>query len=958
MDEENNHNNLIEDNRGKSDIKETEKLIEERKKKLIHFLKNKQLWVIGVLVIAIILGVYIRSLPMSNHTSGAISSFWSFIFHGEGFFGGTPGLWDITTNDWTLGPDLDPWLFTRYAKTIIDSGSLPKIDTFRNVPLGYDPSFETRLLPYMIVWTYYLVNLFGNYSVNFAAAIFPVIMFALTIISFFLFVREIFIRKDKKTILKANLISLISTFFMVVIPTFLSRTLAGIPEKESAGFFFMFLSFYLFLKAWKSEKMRYSIMLGSLAGISTALMGLIWGGSVYIFVAIGVATLLAFILNKASKKEAIAYGLWLILSIFLLIFFSNRYNLSGMLTSTSNLISIFVLFVIIIHMLLWKTKLSKYFESYSKKIPNNIISIIIAIFWGIVLVSVVFGINFIPDKISGLIETFITPTTGRWSITVAENRQPYFTEWAASFGPFLKNIPILFWLFFISSIILFKDMLKPLLKKDAWILTGLYILFFLGLVFSRYASHPSVLDGEGFISRLFYFGSAFLLIGTFIYYYIKYYRQELKKFEEIDYEYLFFFSIFILTLFTARSAVRLIMVLGPISVILIGYLIITTITKFQQTKDETGKIGFGALVILVLLLSFFIFFGNPVTKTPGFYQQIKVEAYSMVPSYYNQQWQKAMNWTRIETPTDSVFAHWWDYGYWLQSIGDRATVLDGGNAISFWNYYMGRLVLTGDNQNDALEFLYNHDATYLLIDSSDIGKYGAFSSIGSNENYDRYSWIGNFLLDEKQTQETNNQTLLVYTGGIALDEDLTINESGKEVFLPGQQAGVGAIIIPIKNDNKTQEFLQPYAIMIYQNKQYKINLRYLANSNQFIDFGSGIEATAYLFPKLINSEQGISSNPIGSIMFLSPRLMRSMLIQKYILNDPFKKFTNFKLVHTEQNLIIEDLNSRGNMNLPEFIYYQGIQGPIKIWEIEYNGDEKIKQEYLDTDASKYLSWKL
>jgi len=46
------------------------------------------------------------------------------------------------------------------------------------------------------------------------------------------------------------------------------------------------------------------------------------------------------------------------------------------------------------------------------------------------------------------------------------------------------------------------------------------------------------------------------------------------------------------------------------------------------------------------------------------------------------------------------------------------------------------------------------------------------------------------------------------------------------------------------------------------------------------------------------------------------------------------------------------------MNLPDFIYYQGIQGPIKIWEIEYTGNEKIRPEYLDTDASKYLSWKL
>jgi hypothetical protein len=82
-----------------------------------------------------------------------------------------------------------------------------------------------------------------------------------------------------------------------------------------------------------------------------------------------------------------------------------------------------------------------------------------------------------------------------------------------------------------------------------------------------------------------------------------------------------------------------------------------------------------------------------------------------------------------------------------------------------------------------------------------------------------------------------------------------------------------------------------------------------------------------------------------------------MLVQKYILNDPFNNFPNFKIAHVEPNTIIADLNNQG-MNLPEFVYYQGVQGPIKIWEIKYIGNEKVKQEYLDSDASKYLNWKL
>lgn len=949
MDEKNNiindlrEENIVRDTRVKGDLVETEKLIEQRTKKLSKVLKKTHVWVLGLLIIAIILGIYIRSMPMQDHNPNIP--------------GNQPGLWDITTNTWTLGPDLDPWLFTRYAKTIIEQGSLPETDMMRNVPLGFQTSTETRLLPYMIVWGYYLVNLFGEYSIEFAAAIFPVIMFGLIIIFFFLFVREIFLKKEEN-ITKANIIALISTFFMIVIPVFLSRTIAGIPEKESAGFFFMFLALYLFLRAWKSENLRNNIIFAILAGIATACLGLIWGGVIYVLITIGIASLIAFLLNMVHKKELITYFLWVVFSYGLMLLFSTRFSLKGLITSLTYGLPFVVFFIFFIHFILWNTPISK--KELFKKInlSNKTISLIIAMILGIILVVFILGPSFIIDTIKYFNHLIISPITGRWGQTVAENRQPYFTEWGSSFGPFIKNIPVLFWLFFIGSVVLFKNMLNKIKNKEAWILTGLYIFFFFGLVFSRYAPHPYILDGEGFISKLFYFGSALLLIGFFIYYSVKYYKNKDNSFEKIDFSLLFLFSLFIICLISVRSAVRLIMVLGPIAPIFVGYLIVAVIIKFKQTKDETAKIVIGALMILVLLLSFFVFFGNIITKTSGFYQEIKGQAYSFVPSSYNQQWQKAMQWVRDETPKQAVFSHWWDYGYWVQSIGNRATVLDGGNAISYWNYLMGRLVLTGDNQADALEFLYNHNATHLLIDSSDIGKYGAFSSIGSNKNFDRYSWMTAFLLDEKQIQETQNQTILVYPGGITLDEDLIIKENEKEILLPSGGAGIGAIIIPTqkKTENETN-FEQPYVIAVYQGKQYKVYIRYLAVQGKVIDFKSGVNASAYVFPSLIVQGNGVNSNPIGAAMYLSPRLMRGMLVQVYILNDPFKNFPNFKLVHSEQDLIIDSLNQQG-MNLPEFIYYQGIQGPIKIWEIEYTGKEKIKQEYLDTDATKYLDWAL
>ncbi len=905
-----------------------DELIKIRKDKIINFFKKTEVWVVGFLLIAVILGIYIRSMPMQDHS-------------------GNPGLWDIATNSWTLGPDLDPWLFTRMAKLIVNEGSIPEIDPFRNVPLGFKTSEETILLPYMIAWAYKISKVFySSANVEFGAALFPVIMFALTIIVFFLFVRELFAGKSKLSKIRANIISLISTFLMIVIPVLLSRTVAGIPEKESAMFFFLFLALFFFLRAWKSEKIKYALTFGIFAGIASAGMGLISGLTMYLYWAIFAASFAAFILNKFGKKEIIVYSSWWISARLILSILPGKGHVTFISSSLINSATFFLLILLFLHLLLWNTKISE--NKFLKRIalPKSIISIL-ALVLVFLIIALIINPSLLSDKVKQISQTLFKPTTGRWNQTVAENKQPYFTEWVGSFGPFIKNIPIMFWLFFIGSIVFFKNMLKEIRKKDSWILTGLYFLFLLGLIFSRHSS-SSMFNGENFISKIFFLGSIAVFAGGFIYFYIKYSKKEDKSFEKIEYPYLLLLSLLVLALFSARSAIRLVMILGPIVPILAGYLIDQSIFSFKESKHDEKRLFLGIIAIILIVLTIFAFI--------SYYKEIKSQAYNAIPSAYNQQWQKAMKWVRDETPQDAVFSHWWDYGYWLQSIGERATVLDGGNSNTFWNYYMGRLVLTGENQKEALEFLYAHDANYLLIDSSDIGKYGAFSSIGSNENYDRLSYIPTIHLDKDQSRETSSGMIRVYSGGVGLDEDIIYNLNGSEIFLPSGAAGIGGVILQSSLNNESISFSQPTAVFVYNGQQYNLPLRYLEYNNNFVDFGNGLEGAVKIIQKIENVNGQVQMDDFGSMVYLSPRIMRGYFAQKYLLNDPFNKFPNFKLVHSEDNLIVESL--KGQINLNEFIYYQGIQGPIKIWEIEYAGNEEKKQEYLDRDASKYLSWEL
>src|SRR3989344_7812208 len=189
-------------------------LIEERKKKVAAFLKKNYNWLTYV-VLAIIVWIAVRIRTRN-----------------------LDGLRDVTTGTWTLGPDLDPFLFLRWAKYIVEHGSLFAIDTMRYVPLGYDVRGELLFLPYSIAWFHKIATFFGSASVTQSAVMYPVFMFGLTVIAFFFMTRKIFLSILGKR--NSNVAALVASFFLTVMPPLLPRTIAGIPEKESAAFLFMF----------------------------------------------------------------------------------------------------------------------------------------------------------------------------------------------------------------------------------------------------------------------------------------------------------------------------------------------------------------------------------------------------------------------------------------------------------------------------------------------------------------------------------------------------------------------------------------------------------------------------------------------------------------------------------------------------------------------------------------------
>lgn len=845
-----------------------------------------------------------------------------------------PGLKDVTTNDWTLGPDLDPFLFLRWAKEIVANGALATVDAMRYVPLGFNTDKELLLHPYLIVWFHNLLSFFGiSDSVTYSAILLPAITFGLTVIVFFLFVRTVFVKSYDKRI--AELIALISAFFFSVIPSLLPRTIAGIPEKEASGFFFLFIVLYAFVSAWRAESWKSRSIFTLLAIFGTTCMALVWGGYVYIFVTLALAVLLAYFTGQLTRERRILYAVWILGSSLTMWPFSARYDPFSILSSTTTAAAFFVLGILIVDELLSHEKIKPYLSRFPtlSKIPQPIIAVLLTLILGFLLFAVIFGPSALFGKFMDIKNDLVTPVTDRLGVTVAENRQPFFDEWAGNFGPTIRNIPIFFWLFFIGSIYLFWTLLSSFTKFERFSLTSAYTFFLLAIVFSRYKS-DSILNGTNNLSLLLY------ALGFVVFLYVsgKIYLAHLKEgnntsFGSIDGGMLVLFSLFFFSIISARGAVRLIMILGIPSSIIVAFFVVDIVRRAILNRKSASAIFLWVCAAILII--------STAYSAQQFYLATEGLASSYVPSVYTQQWQRAMSWVRTDSPQNAVFAHWWDYGYWIQTIGERATVLDGGNAISYWNHLMGRLALTGSDTKEALSFLYTHNVTHFLIDSTDIGKYPAFSSIGSDANYDRTSSLQTFLKDTNQVQEVKNGTMFVYGGAaVGVDDDIVFKENNSNIFIPKGNSAVIASIVKLDSSGKL--IAQPEVVFFYKNQQIRLPLRY-AFDGTFRDFGSGIESGIFLYPAVLQQGTQQVVDKTGALMYLSSRTVKSHLAQFYLYGI---ETPNFKLAHSEDDIIVQQLKQQGQ-STSDFVYYQGFRGPIKIWEVSYPRDAVWNASYLE-----------
>ncbi|MGC8632512.1 MAG: STT3 domain-containing protein [Thermoprotei archaeon] len=140
-------------------------------------------------------------------------------------------------------------------------------------------------------------------------------------------------------------------------------------------------------------------------------------------------------------------------------------------------------------------------------------------------------------------------------------------------------------------------------------------------------------------------------------------------------------------------------------------------------KSFAEKKGIGAGLLLILVVLAGAYYSAPSAyRTAAGVPMID----SGLGGPTDTSWLQALEWIKTNTPRNAVVASWWDYGYWLTTVGDRATLSDGATISTARIRLIAQAFMS--NQTKAYDILYGLGAQYVV--ATDV--FGYFYASGSS----------------------------------------------------------------------------------------------------------------------------------------------------------------------------------------------------------------------------------
>lgn len=467
---------------------------------------------------------------------------------------------------------------------------------------------------------------------------------------------------------------LLSSLFIAIVPGYISRSVAGSYDNEAVAIFALLVTFYFYIKSVNEGSLLYSLI----CSFCYLYMVSAWGGYVFIMNLIPLYNLFLIIIGRLTYKIYISYTVFYIIGTM----FSMQipFVMFNAIETSEHMLghAVFIVMQVLIFIDFIKDNLP---QSLFKSLYNIFIyGLVISLVFAFLVLSFLGKINFQSRSL-----TLLDPTyASKFIPLVASVSEHQPTTWSA----FFNDLHLLL----------------------TWCPLGLYFCYFNptnSRIFISLFGVASIYFSCIMIRLLLISSPAFcLLAGIGLSDLIRYFISQMKELpietnKSID---------------TNNS--------------------MNYIEKFN--KNRKNKTPFLLVLLFISIISFFI--------TTFIYHCVWVSAESYAsPSIVLagrrsdgskliiDDFREAYYWLRKNTKPDAKIVSWWDYGYQISGMSNRAVIVDNNT----WNNtHIATVGATlAYDEEESFKICKKLDADYILI------IFGGYASNTSSDDIAKFLWM-------------------------------------------------------------------------------------------------------------------------------------------------------------------------------------------------------------------------
>lgn len=747
---------------------------------------------------------------------------------------------------------LDPFYMYRMSKYVATHGlTLPEHDSMRYFPNGVHPYQVDYGGPVFIPAILYIFISAVGVSVPFIkfAIIYPAVMGALAVVLMYFLGKELF---DRRT-------GLTAAFFFAVIPAFITRTSAGFFEKESLGGVFILSTMLLFIMAYK----RKSWPCGILSGLSMAILGSSWGGSQMLYLMLPAYALMMLLINRDIDRLLPSFLPTAILGTAL----TQLYPYHVSIFSATMLPSLAVAGILLIRVAAERFKAVKQ-ENLFYLGPGMLVAGFVALLLGSLFLDSLSKLlaslgRYIFFDRGVLGSTVAEQMPGDWNAVLASSSSSYTPIPLASFTSiWIFAFLGFFWLAALTAYKLFKDKTAdfPRVIPLLWFLIGIWSVFYMVRLVIFFAFPAALLGGFLFGSlakrlephakvswerwgRLLMLAMS-SITGSMLFYvlhpllsvaiagWLTWEMLALLAFNMATLGLLFLhfrpklsadFN-FLLLLVYCTMAVGFWYAFSMISESVASLLVYPSLFFLFLFAALYAKKKMNHFALALSLLAVFLAYAVGVNVSNAYNYGNGIGPSVCIPrdgekclfinddgtyefNLNGQPWYQAFDFLRTNTTANSSILSWWDFGYWFQTRANRPSIADGGNInetvdheIAVW------FTAPPQNWSDFEPWLEDHKPSYILMDYTLPGKYGAISRISSSGKETR----GMQQFPFRRQFEQNNKTVFEFAFSSSTADGVPINTSLYIPMAGDSIAGTPQIVISHMDQILQQSYINDY----------------------------------------------------------------------------------------------------------------------------------------------------